>query len=182
MLENILKLLTKILEAIFGPQGTPKKHRQPVRIHNVDHIKKWEGYRGVAYQDTGGVWTIGYGHTKSAKPGMQISRERAEELLRGDIQWVEDVLNTSVLVPVNQQQYDVLGSFVYNVGGTAFRNSTMLRKLNAYDYAGVTHEFGRWVHDNGRRIQGLVNRREDEARLWKEAITDEQLNRNSENS
>lgn len=170
--KGISNIIAQIIQAILGASDGPQK--PPSRVHDTYLIRKWEGCKLVAYQDTGGVWTIGYGHTKTAKPGMMISEEAAEELLRGDLEWVQDVLNSSVQVPINQAQYDVLASFVYNIGGTQFRNSTLLRKLNAYDYVGVTEEFLRWKYDNGRVIQGLLNRREDEAATWKGVIEDEQ--------
>lgn len=169
-------IIQAILNAIMGafPKPTPTK---PTKVKDTSLIRKWEGMRLGAYKDTGGVWTIGYGHTSTAKPGMVISKKKAEKLLREDISWVEDVINTEVKAPINQEQFDVLASFVYNIGGSQFRSSTLLRKLNAYDYEGVTEEFLRWKYDNGRMIQGLLNRRNDEAAKWEESITDDQRNK-----
>lgn len=133
---------------------------QPTRVHDIDSIKRWEGLRLEAYMPTpNDVPTIGYGHTHSAYMGMVITEREAEELLRLDLKWSREAVNEYVEVPLSQEQYDALVSFVFNVGGTAFRRSTMLRKLNASDYVGAANEFPRWNKQKGKVLRGLTNRR-----------------------
>jgi lysozyme len=90
---------------------------------------------------------------------MVITEVEAERLLRSDLQWSREAVNGYVEVPLSQEQYDALVSFVFNVGGSAFRRSTLLRKLNAYDYVGAADEFPRWNKQKGKVLRGLTNRR-----------------------
>lgn len=133
----------------------------------VDLIKEFEGLRLKAYRDPVGVWTIGYGHTGGdVKPGQVISQARAEQLLKGDTGWAQDAVRRSVKVPLSQGQFDALTSFTYNLGGGALASSTLVKKLNARDYAGAQKEFGRWVHAGGEVLAGLVRRRAAEAKMF----------------
>lgn len=138
----------------------------------LDIIKEREGFREEAYQDTGNVWTIGYGTTAAAGVGitpvrgMKITREQAEDYLRKYLVKVEAQVMSLVHVPLNENQFSALCSFVYNLGPTQFRNSTLLRKLNRKDYAGAATEFDKWVFDNGQRLNGLVIRRKMEKELF----------------
>ena len=132
----------------------------------VNLIKAFEGLRLSAYQDSGGVWTIGYGHTGSVQPGERITQGQAEELLRKDTGWAQDAVRQQVHVPLTQRQFDALTSFTFNLGAGALQGSTLLSKLNAGDYAGAQAEFGRFVHAGGRVLQGLVRRRAAEADLF----------------
>lgn len=137
-------------------------------------IKESEGFKSVAYLDTGGVWTIGYGTIKypngnRVKKGDRCTQAEALEWLKNDCQWVDACLDKYVKVTVSQNQFDALASFVYNVGETAFVKSTMLKALNAGNYAGTAAQFDRWVYDNGKKIQGLYNRRMREKELFLKA-------------
>lgn len=139
--------------------------------HNgIELIKDREGFRGVAYKDTGGVWTVGYGTIKvdgiPVQEGQTCSLEQACLWLENDVRWAQTAVNKAVKVPLNQNQFDALVSFVYNVGEDAFYKSTLLRKLNAGDYHGAAKEFERWVLDNGKVIPGLVSRRHQEEELF----------------
>jgi lysozyme len=130
-------------------------------------IKGHEGLELVAYKDGGGVWTIGYGHTGAeVKVGMLITLAQAEELLTRDLRSSEGHINTSVTVPLTQNQFDALVSFVFNVGGGAFESSTLLKLLNAGNYAGAADQLLRWNKDEGKIVQGLSNRREAERKLF----------------
>lgn len=134
-------------------------------------IKRWEGLRLRAYQDVGGVWTIGYGHTSAAgqpivSPGMRITEQEAHEILIKDLELFEQEVDKNVKVPLNPNQRGALVSFVYNVGGGNFRKSTLLRKLNKGDYNSVPSELMKWNKVKGRTVQGLSNRRAAEAGLW----------------
>lgn len=132
----------------------------------VDLIKGFESLRLNAYPDSAGVWTIGYGHTGGVRPGDRITEAQAEAYLRQDTAWAQQAVRDRVTVPLSQQQFDALTSFVFNVGQGAFESSTLLRKLNAGDYAGAQAQFGRWVHAGGEVLQGLISRRAAEAELF----------------
>lgn len=133
----------------------------------LNHIKNKEGLVTTAYQDPGGVWTIGYGHTgPDVTPGQTISEEEATRLLNQDTAWAQDAVRNNVKVPLTQGQFDALTSFTYNVGAGAFQNSTLLEKLNAGDYAGAQAEFGEWTSAGGTPLPGLINRRAEEAEMF----------------
>lgn len=129
-------------------------------------IKKYEGFRSKAYQDVKGVWTIGYGHTLTAKPGMTITEEQAECLLMRDIREAESAVNLLVMVPLRDNQFSALVSFVFNLGVGSFRRSTLLRRLNAGDYESVPGQLKRWVYAGPKVFEGLKRRRAAEADLW----------------
>jgi lysozyme len=134
-----------------------------VSFNGLEILKEHEGFRAEAYKDTGGVWTIGYGTTRvDSKPviqGMKCTNAQALEWLRADTSSTQTAINQLVRVPINQNQFDALVSFVYNVGEDRFRKSTLLRLLNAGDYTGAANQFPRWNKDNGKVIPGLVSRR-----------------------
>lgn len=129
-------------------------------------IKQWEGLRLSAYQDVAGVWTIGYGHTGGVRIAERITAMEAEHLLRADLDRFEAAVDRHVTVPLNDNQFGALVSFAFNVGERAFESSTLLRMLNAGDYAAVPAELAKWNRAGGRRVAGLVNRRAAEAGLW----------------
>ena len=134
-----------------------------MQIQNDELIKKWEKLELTAYLPTpNDVPTIGWGHTHTTKMGMTISRRRAQELFDQDVLWVEQAIADHVKVPLNQNQYDALASWIFNVGATAFKKSTLLRKLNAKDYEGAAQEFPRWNKQKGKVLRGLVRRRAEE--------------------
>lgn len=140
----------------------------PTGVKDVELIKEAEGLRLEAYLPTpNDVWTIGYGHTKTAKSGMRITKAGAEELLLHDLAWVEATIDKYVKVPLNQNQYDALASFIYNVGASAFRKSTLLKLLNAGDYEGAAEQFPRWNKQKGKVLRGLTARRQKEKTLFK---------------
>lgn len=134
--------------------------------NGLDLIKGFEGLRLSAYQDSAGVWTIGYGHTGNVKPGDRITQAEAERLLQQDTAWAQQAVRDQVKVPLTQGQFDALTSFTFNLGAGALEKSTLLKKLNAGDYAGAQAEFGKWVHAGGEVLQGLVRRRAAEADLF----------------
>lgn len=122
-----------------------------------------EGNKLKSYLDTGGVWTIGVGHTSDdvfeVGPNQHITHEKSMELLAIDVLEAEDAVDRLVKVPLNQNQFDALVSFVFNIGEGQFSDSTLLRKLNAGDYEGAAKQLPRWNKDNGRTISGLTKRR-----------------------
>jgi len=134
--------------------------------NGLDLIKGFEGLRLSAYQDSAGVWTIGYGHTGNVQPGDRITQAQADDLLQKDTAWAQQAVRDQVKVPLSQGQFDALTSFTFNLGAGALEKSTLLKKLNAGDYAGAQAEFGKWVHAGGEVLQGLVRRRAAEADLF----------------
>ena len=133
-------------------------------IEGKEDIKDYEGVRYTAYLDTGGVWTNGAGHTgPDVHEGQVVDEAQVDAWLTEDLEEAEDAVNRLVKVALTQGQFDALVSFVYNLGETQFKNSTLLRKLNAGDYEGARNEFKRWVYDNGKIQPGLVKRRYAEA-------------------
>jgi GH24 family phage-related lysozyme (muramidase) len=137
----------------------------------IDLIKRFEGLRLTAYKCSAGVDTIGYGHTgPDVTPGMRITEEEAEKLLWRDTESAQQTVSSFVSVKLNQNEYDALVSFTFNVGPTAFVNSTLLRLLNhGADRKIVAGEFGRWVRaDSDEPVPGLVRRREEEKKLFLE--------------
>lgn len=132
----------------------------------IDLIKHFEGVRLNAYQDSVGVWTIGYGHTKGVHAGMKITETEAENFLKQDLATFEAGVSNLVKVSVNQDQYDALVSFAFNLGLGTLTGSTLLHKLNAKDYHGAAEEFGKWVHAGHQVLPGLVSRRKAEEELF----------------
>ena len=129
----------------------------------LQRLEDYEGIRYVAYKCSAGIWTIGVGHTgPEVVEGLRATPEQVDAWLREDVVEAEDAINRLVKVPLKQNQFDALVSFVYNVGAGAFSKSTMLRKLNAGDYAGAANEFPRWINAGGKPVEGLRRRREAE--------------------
>lgn len=132
----------------------------------IEFIKQWEGLKLVAYQDIGDIWTIGVGHTKDVSPGMTITMAQAEEFLRQDVAEFEEAIAHLIKVPLNQNQYDALISFSFNLGVGALTKSTLLKLLNKGDYTGAANEFIKWCRANGKIVEGLMRRRAAEKRLF----------------
>lgn len=132
----------------------------------IDLIKSFEGYRAHAYQDSVGVWTIGYGTTHGVQPGQTITEPEALHRLTGTVEAMADVLATAIHVPVTQNQFDACVCFAYNVGTGAFTRSTLLRNLNAGEYAAAAEQFLRWTHAGTQVLPGLVRRRQAERALF----------------
>ena len=129
-------------------------------------LKYFEGCKLTAYQDSVGVWTIGYGHTKGVYDGMTITQDHAEQMLLSELEEYEGYIKDMVTVPLTQNQFDALVVWVYNLGPTNFRNSTLLKELNAGNYNAAGQELTRWNKAGGKVLAGLVKRREAEAQLF----------------
>lgn len=137
----------------------------------IELIKQFEGLELEAYQDIAGIWTIGYGHTgPDVEPGMRISEKEAEALLRRDLTPRENAVDNLTSVPLNQNEFDALVSFVYNVGIQAYRGSTARRRLNKKDRMGAADALTWWnkatVGGVLREVQGLTRRRAAERALF----------------
>lgn len=129
-------------------------------------IVGFEGFSEKTYVPVAGdVPTIGFGSTEGVKMGDTITVPKAIERLYRDTEKAESAIGRCVKVPLSQGEFDAFTSFAFNVGAEAFCDSTLVKKLNAADYAGACAELKRWVYVDGRRVQGLVNRREAEYRL-----------------
>ena len=136
-------------------------HPKSISDQGLNLIKKFEGLHKVdadgmivPYHCPANVLTIGFGHTKGVKKNMRITKQEAEDLLRDDMKVYEAEVKRLVDVPLSQYQFDALVSFVFNLGAANFGSSTLLKKLNAGDYAAVPAQFMRWnkarsgVHSN----------------------------------
>lgn len=137
----------------------------------VNLIKSFEGCKLTAYQDSAGVWTIGYGHTSGVKKGMTITEAQAEAYLKGDLVTAENAVNGKVTYSIKQNQFDALVSFTYNVGSGNFGSSTLLKKLNQGDITGAANEFEKWNKAGGQVLEGLVRRRAAEKAMFLNGTT-----------
>lgn len=142
-----------------------------------------EGVAYEPYRDTAGLLTVGCGHclTKDELSSGKIacgdqvirwkdgplSDEAIEALLEEDVGWAEAAVEVAVRSALTQEQFDALVLFCFNVGASAFRQSTLCRLLNEGDYASVPDQLARWCHAGGRVVPGLVIRRAREASLWR---------------
>jgi len=150
-----------------------------------DHGKKllaqWEGIEHKVYKDAVGLPTIGVGHllTGDERSSHQImigdtpvnydnglNDEQVYDLLAQDLSRFETTIDEAVTVDLEQNQFDALVSFSFNIGTSAFKKSTLLKHLNSGDYGDVPNQLLRWVKADGKTLQGLVNRRENEIKLW----------------
>ena len=133
----------------------------------IELIRQHEGWRARAYQDVAGVWTIGYGHTRTAKPGMVVDLAQGEALLREDVADAERAVNQLVTVPLEQREYDALVSWTFNLGRGALARSTSLQLLNAGDKIGAALRLTDWhkamVGGKLQPVLGLARRRLAEA-------------------
>ncbi|PID62000.1 MAG: lysozyme [Gammaproteobacteria bacterium] len=163
----------------FSSQNNPQPYA--ISLNGIDALRKREGVRTHAYRDSAGKLTIGVGHLLTpwerltgtikingytVKWRKGIDHYDVTMLMRQDLTRFENAVNQLVTVPLNQNQYDALVSFCFNIGIRRFKRSTLLRKLNHGLYNDVPHEMRRWRKARGHVIQGLVNRRESEVKQW----------------
>lgn len=143
-----------------------RKKDMKISVKGLDLLKRLEGLRLTAYKCSAGVWTIGYGHTNGVKEGDSCSQAQAEEWLREDVEDAEDTVNWQGL-NINQNQFDALVCFCYNVGASAFKKSTLLKKVKANpNDESIAAEFAKWKYAGGKVVEGLVNRRSGESNLY----------------
>jgi len=140
--------------------------------NGINLITSFEGFRSSPYLDQNGIPTIGYGSTyyqDGTKVTMQdpaITKDQAIEILQTYVQKFEAIVNDHVTVSLNQNQFDALVDFTYNVGPGNFLSSTLLRLLNQGQYDQIPAQFMRWNKTNGQPNAGLTRRRQAEADLW----------------
>ncbi len=148
-------------------------------------LQQWEGFKLQVYKDSAGFPTIGVGHLLT-KPELAsgeiviggapvqyaggLTDQQTLDLLAQDVKPAEQAVNTGVKAPLNQNQFDALVSFTFNVGVGAFQSSTLLKVLNQQQYDEVPAQLLRWTRAGGQVVQGLVNRRENEIKLWNDPV------------
>ena len=142
-----------------------------VSSKGLELIKEFEGFSSVAYLCSAKKVTIGYGNTfwedgTPVKIGDQISKERAETLLKHVVDNFSVAVEVDIKIEVTQNQFDAMVSLAYNIGLGAFKNSTLLRQLNRGNFVGASQEFLRWDKSNGKPLLGLTRRREREKLLF----------------
>lgn len=148
--------------------------KKGVSANGINQLKFLEKERFVVYIDEAGHKTVGVGHkvlpSDNLNVGDSITPLESGKYLRNDLSLAERAIRNNVLVPLNQNQFDALASFIFNIGTGAFSKSTLLRKLNEYDYNGALAEFPRWkfVTINGIKEEspGLIKRRSYEQNLF----------------
>lgn len=145
---------------------TRKVNRMNVSQKGITLLKFLEGFRSTPYLCPGGVWTIGYGHTRSVRGGMKITKPMAEELLKEDLYSMERAIARLVTVELTQDQFDALALFVFNVGVHSLDKSSLLKRLNKGWYSQVPAQLAKWVYADGKKLNGLVRRRKAEIGLW----------------
>ena len=143
-----------------------------ISLNGLALIKKFEGLRLKIYGDALGLATIGYGHL--IQPGENfdkgITLERAEQLLGADASKASESVNDLVKVPINQNQFDALVDFVFNLGPNNFSESTLLKELNSGNYVDAANQFKRWVYAGNHVMSQLIARREAEQALFWPAL------------
>lgn len=140
----------------------------------IELIKEFESCRLGAYLDGGGVPTIGFGHTHGVKMGDVVTYAEAVEIFELDLRIYEQGVDRLVTAPINENEFSALVSFAYNVGldedtddvAEGLGDSTLLKKLNNFNYIGAADQLLLWVKDGGKTIPGLTRRRIAERRLF----------------
>jgi len=142
-----------------------------INTKSLNLIKRFEGCKLTAYKCPAGVWTIGYGHTGKAGPpavheGEKITKKEAENILCHDLKKYEAGVDTAIKVPLTENQRGALVSLCYNIGPAAFKKSTVVKRLNAGNFAGAAEAITWWNKVGGKTLRGLVRRRESERQLF----------------
>ena len=138
----------------------------------VDLGEEFEGFRSEPYQDSGGVWTIGFGSTRDgdSQPVTAstppVTMDEARALAKRDLTWAAREVTNDVTVQLTDNQVAAIEDLIYNIGSGNFRSSTLLRKLNAGDFDGAAAEFDKWDHAAGQVLAGLLRRRQAETDLF----------------
>ena len=141
-----------------------------VSQRELELIKSFESFKPVRYICPGGYPTIGYGHVILDRENLQkVTEAEAETLLFGDVAIAERSVCHLIKVPLEDCQFSALTSFTFNLGGGALQRSTLRQKVNRGEHGEVPDEFRKWVYAGGRKLKGLVRRREVEATLYSEA-------------
>ncbi len=151
------------------PPDAPLMPRR-INQNGIDLIKQFEGLHLSPYLCPSRIWTIGYGHTRTVRAGMQITEAQADQLLDEDLRLFERSVSRLVTVPLSDNQFAALVCFCFNIGTGNFESSTLLRLLNRGWYEQVPAQLMRWNRANGEIFGGLARRRAAEARLWNKTL------------
>ena len=131
----------------------------------------FESCRLIAYQDSKGIWTVGWGHTgPDVYEGVTKTPEQVQLDFEDDIKWAQATVNQEVTVPITQDENDALVDLVFNIGRGAFDSSTLLKDLNASQYELAAQEFDKWDHCGGQVLAGLLRRRQAETALFEQGV------------
>lgn len=141
----------------------------------MDLIKRWEGCKLKAYKDVAGVWTVGYGLTTAAGfievgPDTTLTQEEADWYLEQAVNKYADGIRSAITAPINENQFAAFVSLAYNVGIAGVRRSSALRHFNEGNLDKVPRAIRAWNKAGGRVVQGLVNRREAEVKLFETLV------------
>jgi lysozyme len=134
--------------------------------HLTEPFEAGGGPRLVAYQDSRGIWTIAWGHTRGVYAGMTCDLAQAEQWVREDIGWAQEEVNRLIKVPITQFEFDALVDFTFNCGAGNFEHSTLLELVNQGDMEAAALEFDKWDHCAGLVVAGLLRRREAERQIF----------------
>lgn len=179
--KSLWELERKVSQAQEGgkeTKGAPEidegNHAPQIDDAGLKLIAEFEGFRSDIYNDVAGYPTIGYGHLlkkgEKARFEQGITKEQGLELLREDAAEAVNAVKELVKVDLNQNQFNALVSFVFNVGRGNFARSTLLKKLNQGQYNQVSPQLMRWIHAGGKSMGGLTRRREAEAALFNKPV------------
>jgi len=164
-------IISKVVEKIKNiviPNAKPMTINHDAKQIAIKIIKEFEGCRLKAYKCSAGVWTIGYGHTAGVKEGIVITQQQAETYFESDIMEFLLPVQKQVGNICNANQIAALTSFAFNLGNEALKKSTLLKviKKNPQNFTEIRKEFMRWVYADGKVIEGLVTRRQNEVDLF----------------
>jgi len=143
-----------------------------INKNGVELLKDFEGFSSTPYKDVAGIWTIGFGsiygidNKRVTENHPNITEEIAQELMERDLKTTEFTIANLVKVPLTENQFSALCSFVYNIGSGAFQRSTARMKLNRKDYEGCANELLKWKYAGKKIIPGLLRRRKAERELF----------------
>ena len=171
--DQLIAIASDAVADMLGIAVDSVKH---VSTAGINLICGFEGLKLKAYDDGVGVWTIGFGTTIypngiKVKKGDTCTEVQAKAYMAHDLKKFESAVNSAVTVPINQNQLDALVSLAYNIGTSAFKESTLLKKINLGDYKGAATQFNVWNKGGGKVMQGLVNRRAVERKLFDKALS-----------
>jgi len=161
---GIILLLWSATQTVYPQQGTRNELSPQIVNYGLEFIKAKEGYRGVAYRDPVGIWTIGYGHIATAKAGMRITKIQGEQLLRKDVRRFEKYVWRKSNRILEKHQFAALVSFTYNLG-YVLKNG-LLRGIQTNNNALVTYKMNLYIYAGGRVLRGLVIRRKEESEIY----------------
>ena len=162
------RIFSSLLHALFSSRtsSTSTTDGLPDGFKAWQTLKILEGWRDTAYRDVGGVPTIGWGRIEGVKMGDRTTQDKETAWLKDEVQEILDHLHKIIRVPLTQHQIDALVLWAYNVGKGAVSRSTLIKRINQNRLEDVPNQLRRWVHVDGKRVQGLVNRREQEITIW----------------